>query len=134
MSCTESPSPASKSTSSKPTAKKQYWAHTRGLEAERSVIFYYQKQNYKLVRQRVQTPFAEVDLLFEPVAGPLLLVEVKSANNQDFYAYRISKKQKQRLLKAAAFMAERFKRLVAVHWAFVDSAGKVTVIDDVSSW
>lgn len=79
----------------------------------------------------MKTPFAEVDLLFRSLRGTLVLVEVKSANSEVFYSVRISKNQKQRLIRAAAFLSERFGCLVEIHWAFV-SFDEVTIVDDIT--
>lgn len=108
-----------------------YWAHFRGLESEKVVIQYYLNKNFQLLKQRVKTPFAEVDLLFRSPRGHLLMVEVKSANDSSFYSARISKRQMQRLNRAACFLADRFDCLVEYHWAFVDQNYSVTVIEDV---
>ncbi|MDG0816521.1 YraN family protein [Bdellovibrio svalbardensis] len=109
-----------------------YWAHFRGLESEKAVIHFYSKKKFKLLKQRLKTPFAEIDLLFRSPEGHLLMVEVKSANQSCFYSARISKRQMQRLGRAASFLAARFNCLVEYHWAFVDQNYSVTVVEDVS--
>lgn len=125
---TASPSPALKNTSAK-----SYWAHDRGLNSEKFVQLHYEKKRYFLLRQRLKTPFAEVDLLFRsPDGRHLLLVEVKTANQGTFYNTRITRRQKYRLFGAASFLAERFRTLVEVHWAFVTKTGEVTIIEDVT--
>jgi putative endonuclease len=125
------PSQALKSSSS--SSSEPYWAHSRGLESEEFVKDHYRKKNYKLKAQRVRTPFAEVDLIFESPAKELLMVEVKSVNIADFAAFRISQKQKQRLIRAMIFLAEKFARPVEVHWAFVTGDGEITIIEDISN-
>lgn len=60
------------------------------------------------------------------------MVEVKTANQGTFYNVRISPRQKYRLLGAASFLAERFKTVVEVHWAFVTKCGEVTIIEDIT--
>ncbi|KHD87351.1 MAG: hypothetical protein OM95_14990 [Bdellovibrio sp. ArHS] len=82
--------------------------------------------------QRVLTPFAEVDLLFQAPEGHVLMVEVKTSNIADFQPHRISWKQKARLARALQFLTAKMDALVEVHWAFVTKEGKVTVIEDVS--
>lgn len=128
-SSTVAPLPGLKSTSKK---KELYWAHERGLQSEKYVIEFYQSNCFELLGQRVKTPFAEVDLLFRAPEGHVLLVEVKTANIQDFHLYRISLKQRKRLLRALLFLAEKFEALVEAHWAFVTKEGEVTIIEDVS--
>lgn len=108
-----------------------YWAHVRGLESEKAVTEYYLKKKYQLLKQRVKTPFAEVDLLFRSPQGHLLMVEVKSANQSCFYSARVSKRQSLRLARAASFLAARFSCLVEYHWAFVDQNFSVTIIEDL---
>ncbi|MGE5085464.1 MAG: YraN family protein [Bacillota bacterium] len=125
---TANPLPALKNTSAK-----AYWAHDRGLNSEKFVQQHYQNKKYHLLQQRLKTPFAEVDLLFRsPDGRHLLLVEVKTANQGTFYSARITSRQKYRLLGAASFLAERYRTLVEVHWAFVTKTGEVTIIEDVS--
>ncbi len=129
MTITASPSPVLKNTS----VKKSYWAHERGLQSEEFVSKYYIHRNYQLLKQRVKTPYAEIDLLFRaPDRMNLLMVEVKTANQATFYNARISPRQKYRLMGAAAFLAARFNCLVEVHWAFVTRFGEITIIDDVT--
>ncbi|MFM6929570.1 MAG: YraN family protein [Bdellovibrio sp.] len=117
----------------KNTSVKTYWAHDRGLNSEKFVQQHYEKKKYHLLKQRLKTPFAEVDLLFRsPDGRHLLLVEVKTANQGTFYGARVSSRQKYRLLGAASFLAERYKTLVEVHWAFVTKNGEVTIIEDIT--
>lgn len=80
----------------------------------------------------MKTPFAEVDLVFKTPDDHLLMVEVKTSNVSDFQFYRISKNQKQRLLRALLFLAERYDMPVEIHWAFVTKEGAVTIIEDIS--
>lgn len=123
-----SPSRESKSTSQ----SKLYWAHQRGLESESRVIAHYVSKGCELLGQRIKTPFAEVDLLFKNPKGDILMVEVKTANISEFQQYRISWKQKRRLLRALTFLSDETKTPIEVHWAFVTKEGQVTIIDDVS--
>ncbi len=60
------------------------------------------------------------------------MVEVKTVNLSEFQNYRISRKQKARLLRALQFLTDRLDSLVEVHWAFVTKEGAVTVIEDIS--
>jgi len=80
----------------------------------------------------VKTPFAEIDLIFKTPEGHALMVEVKTVNLSEFQNYRISRKQKARLLRALQFLTDRLDSLVEVHWAFVTKEGAVTVIEDIS--
>lgn len=110
----------------------RYWAHQRGLESELFVLQYYKGRGYIFLTQRLKTPFAEVDLLFRAPQGHLLMVEVKTVNLSEFQVYRISRRQKVRLLRALYYLIEQYDCLVEVHWAFVTKTGEVQVIEDIS--
>ncbi|WP_172795333.1 YraN family protein [Bdellovibrio bacteriovorus] len=116
------------STKNKPV----YWAHQRGLDSEKLVQKFYEKKGYTLLAQRVITPFAEVDLIFQTPEGHALMVEVKTTNIADFQPHRISWKQKARLVRALQYLTSKLENLVEVHWAFVTKEGKVTIIEDIS--
>lgn len=60
------------------------------------------------------------------------MVEVKTANLSDFQPFRISKKQKARLVRAMLFLAARWEKPVEIHWAFVTKEGAITVFEDIS--
>ena len=85
-----------------------------------------------MIEQRVKTPFAELDLLFRTPEGHLLIDEVKTANLASFYNFKVTPRQKIRLLRAVQFLAERFSTLVEIHWAFVTKDGEITIISDIS--
>lgn len=84
-----------------------------------------------MLRQRLKTPYAEVDLLFRAPSGNLILVEVKTSNSADFLPARVNQRQWSRLARAAQFLAARFDCLVEFHWAFVDSNFTVTVFEEL---
>lgn len=96
------------------------------------MLQYYKGRGYNFLTQRHKTPFAEVDLLFRAPQGHLLMVEVKTVNLSEFQVYRISRRQKARLLRALSYLTEHFDCLVEVHWAFVTKTGEVQVIEDIS--
>jgi len=128
-----SPALRNSSPSKDPCAVPTYWAHEQGLQAEARTIDWYHQKQYVILEQRVKTPFAEVDLLFETPEGHLLMVEVKSVKNADFIPTAIGKRQKQRLQRAMIYLTEQFKTPVEVHWAFVSSFD-ITVIEDITSF
>lgn len=113
-------------------SREQYWAHRRGLESEEIVKVYYLHRGYALLGQRIKTPFAEVDLLFKTSDAHILMVEVKSVNLADFQFYRVSRRQKERQVRAMQYLIETMGTLVEVHWAFVTKTGELTVIEDIS--
>jgi len=104
----------------------------RGLSSEEIAKQYYLKKSYKFLRQRVKTPFAEVDLLFQNPRGHLVLVEVKTSSVSAFREYRVTQRQRERLVRAMLFLAERYQIPVEMNWAFVTKQGVVTVIEDIS--
>lgn len=107
-------------------------AHQRGVEAEERVLRHYLDKNHVFLGQRLRTPFAEVDLLFRTPEGHVLMVEVKAISSADFQIYRISQRQKQRLLRALIYFSAQWDCLVEIHWAFVEKSGKVQIIEDIS--
>jgi len=110
-----------------------HWSHERGLDAESKVIRYFLDQNYELLFQRLKTPFAEVDLVFLAPDGFWLMVEVKSLQQDHFLTYRISRRQKQRLLNARHFLQDRFQELVELHWAFVTGDDDILIVTELGS-
>lgn len=123
-------SPASKSLF-EDSSRQYYWAHQRGLDSEKKVQEYYQARGFKLLKHRLKTPFAEVDLLLQSKNGDVVLVEVKSANVEDFQIFRITPKQKKRLERALIFLSEYLDCPVGLNWAFVNKFGEVTVVENV---
>ncbi len=103
--------------------------HEKGRWAEDRVIQHFRQ--HRLLHQRYQTPFAEIDLIFSKNAHTLLMVEVKSLSNFDFLPHRITNKQKQRLFRASEFLHSKSKRHIEINWAFVTDSGEVLVIEDV---
>lgn len=104
-------------------------AAAKGEWAEAQVIRHFKK--FKLLHQRLRTPFAEVDLVFQMSPREVLMVEVKALRSFDFLPQRISTKQKQRIFRARTYYQEKFRSLVVLNWAFVNEVGDVLVIDDV---
>ncbi len=126
---TEKPSPELKNSSK--SRVKSLWAYERGLESEYRVKKFYEAKGFKLLKHRLRTPFAEVDLLFQSPQGQVLMVEVKSANTEDFYLFRVPIKQKKRLERAVLYMSEELGCFIEIHWAFVKNSGEVVVVEDV---
>jgi Holliday junction resolvase-like predicted endonuclease len=72
-----------------------------------------------LIAERLKTPFAEVDLFFETPQQELLLVEVKSLSRLDWMGMRLGVAQRNRLLRAAEYLAARWDRPLGLTIAFV---------------
>jgi putative endonuclease len=58
---------------------------------------------------RLRTPFGEVDILAAK-NGTLIIVEVKSRNSVSASAEAISPQQRERLMRAAQYLASRYKK------------------------
>lgn len=78
-----------------------------------------ESRGYKLLYQRYETPFAEVDLVFESPKGGIGIVEVKSLGPKAWIEGRISEKQIRRLARAAEFLSIKKDRPVNLCVAFV---------------
>lgn len=109
---TEEPSRALKNTLPK--------AHQVGLESEGLVKKYFLSEGYQLLGERIRTPFAEVDLVLSK-ADLLLIVEVKSLSNSDFFIQRVSKRQKLRLKNAQIYFQEKYQKLVEIIVVYVQA-------------
>lgn len=92
-------------------------------------------RSWSFISQRIKTPFAEVDLLFETPYG-WAMVEVKSLCHHSWSAVRLSQKQAQRLRQAHLWLSE--KNVTSIHLALVltdyskqnDSSTEVLVFDE----
>lgn len=102
----------------------------RGLYCEELVLKHYQKNNYKLVKRRWKTLYAEVDLLLLNSQNQFVMVEVKSLHSFDFLPHRLSWKQKNRLQRAIESFAGK-NQLVYFQLAVVDKQDQVQVFDSV---
>ena len=105
-----------------------YHEHIKGLKSEHRVMNSLSKQGWKLVSHRVQTPFAELDLIFKK-ADVLRIIEVKSISSWDFVSYRVTKKQKTRLIQAFNYLQQRFKGEVILELALVSGNGDILFIE-----
>lgn len=122
---TANPSPASKNTS-----KISLSAQQQGLRCEQIALDHYLSKSYHLIGQRVKTPFAEVDLVLKSPQDEIVLVEVKSLSSFDFLAERISKTQKQRLVRAHRYFLTKHD-LVRLELAVVSHEGELLIFDEV---
>lgn len=108
--------------------KKMYFEHIKGLKSEQAVVESLKEQGWQLLHQRYKTPFAEVDLVFSKL-GLLRIVEVKTVANWDFVPYRLSKKQKNRLILAFQYFQQRFKGDVVLELALVSCGRDILFIE-----
>lgn len=105
-----------------------HWSHERGVLAERRVQEEMERRGYRMVRQRLRTPFAEVDLLMASLAE-YLLIEVKCVSHPDFLERRISSSQKRRLERAREYVEGRSRAPVRLVWAFVQPDGRILLLN-----
>lgn len=122
---TEKASPASKNTS-----KEKFSAQQKGFECEQLVLTHYLEKSYELIEQRFKTPFAEIDLVLRSPEQEIVLVEVKSLSSFDFLNERVSKSQKQRLLRAFRYFLGEHDR-VRLELAVVSHAGELLIFDNL---
>lgn len=104
--------------------------YLKGLRCEDLALQHYQKQGYVVLSRRLKTPFAEVDLLLKKEAE-FLMVEVKSAPKEGFEVHRLTRRQKERLLRAYSYLSKFYQQL-RFEVAFVDLGRRqVTWFDQV---
>lgn len=70
-------------------------------------------------------------MIFQKRPGLILVVEVKTVSRFEFLAYRIGRRQKERLYRACEYLRGRSRQDVELNWAFVTEHGEVLVIDEV---
>ena len=114
-------SAASKSTSGN--------SQSRGFRAELCVIRLLQTKNWTLCFQGLKTIIAEIDLIFEK-EDQILLIEVKTLND-DWRAFeRIQDKQLMNLQKNYILLSRKFTHLkFRVFVAWVDSQNRVSFVE-----
>lgn len=95
-----------------------YYEHVKGLDSELKVIRFLQAQGWQLLQHRFKTKLAEVDLILQK-DGCLRILEVKSISNWDFVSYRLSKKQKERLVRAYHYFQQRYTQDILLELALV---------------
>jgi len=82
-------------------------AHKQGLEAEELAIQHFVQRGYKLVQQRIKTPFAEVDALLQSAKGGWLMIEVKTLSQPEMIEVRLPAAQKNRLARAHQYLQQK---------------------------
>lgn len=92
------------------------------------VIHQLQSQGWKMLGHRFKTKIAEIDLIFQKERC-LRLVEVKSVSDWNFVAYRVSKKQKQRLIRVFHYFQQRYSLDIQMDLALVPPDGEILFIE-----
>lgn len=105
-----------------------YYEHVKGLNSENKVISYMQRQGWRLLHHRFKTKLAEIDLIFQK-DREFKMVEVKSIASWDFVSYRISKKQKQRLIRVFHCFQQRYALDISLELALVPADGDILFIE-----
>lgn len=88
--------------------------HARGLWAETAAVCFLRLKNYRILERRSRTPLGEVDIIAQR-GDTLVLVEVKYRQNMQSALECITPKQRDRLLRAANYVAPRYKP-VTIRW------------------
>ena len=100
---------------------------TKGEICEKSALSFFQKKGWELVAKNQRLEGVEVDLILEK-PDSYMLVEVKS-DNLWRREHPLSKKQKNRLLKAFSSFCEQHKKPVQIQLAIVDKKQNVHTFD-----
>ncbi len=111
------------------TIPSQTRAQVRGRECESAVEKLFLENGFRLFSKRLKTPFAEVDLVFTK-NHKAYLVEVKSLGQLDFSLVRISKTQKERLLRARIWIENLWNRDAALAFAYVLTNGVIFIFNE----
>ena len=83
-------------------------AERRGRAAELIAALWLMGKGYRILGQRLRTPFGEVDLAAWK-AGVLVIVEVKARATYDEGAYALTPHARQRIARAALVLAGRWR-------------------------
>ncbi len=89
-------------------SKKRRAAETRGRVAEFIAALWLTLKGYRVLGQRLRTPFGEVDLAAWK-NGVLVIVEVKARKTYDAGAYAVHPQSQQRIGRAAEVLAGRWR-------------------------
>ena len=117
-------SPASKNISGRLNISQR-----RGHQAELSVIRLLQTKNWSLCFQGLKTIIAEIDLIFEK-EDQVILIEVKTLNDEWRAFDRIHDRQLMNLQKNYILLSEKFKKIrFRVFVAWVDPKNRITFVE-----
>lgn len=87
-------------------------AERRGRSAELIAALFLMAKGYRILGQRLRTPFGEVDLAAWK-GGELVIVEVKARKTYDAGAYAVTPSAQQRIIRAAQVLAGRWRLTAA---------------------
>jgi putative endonuclease len=83
-------------------------AESRGRVAEFIAALWLMLKGYRILGQRLRTPFGEVDLAAWK-GGALIIVEVKARKTYDAGAYAVTPQAQNRIAQAAQVLAGRWR-------------------------
>lgn len=83
-------------------------AERRGRVAEWIAALYLMAKGYRILGQRLRTPFGEVDIAAWK-GGALIIVEVKNRRSYDAGAYSVTPRSQERIARAAEILAHRWR-------------------------
>lgn len=83
-------------------------AERRGRSAELIAALWLMAKGYRVLGQRLRTPFGEVDIAALR-AGVFVIVEVKARASREAGLYAVTPMQQQRLARAASVLAGRWR-------------------------
>ena len=83
--------------------KKDNSHYKKGMWAENFAKMYLRLKGYKIVEHRYKTPVGEIDILARKGMN-FAVVEVKYRKDMDTALYSITERQKQRLIRAGAWV------------------------------
>lgn len=92
--------------------KQRRRAERRGRAAETLAALYLFAKGYRILGQRLRTPYGEVDLAALK-QGTLVIVEVKARRSFDAGAYAVTPVAQQRIARAAQALAGRWRLTAA---------------------
>ena len=83
-------------------------ADQRGRSAEWIAALFLMSKGYRILGQRLRTPFGEIDLAAWK-RGALVIVEVKARKSYDAGAYAVTPTAQKRIARAAQVLAGRWR-------------------------
>lgn len=108
-------------------------AHAAGHAAEARVAAAYEDRDCVILERCWRSPAGEVDLVLRDGAQ-IVFVEVKRAETHDAAAYRLSRRQMDRICNAALLYVERFPAGALTDLRFdaalVDASGSVRIVEN----
>ncbi|NQZ20082.1 MAG: YraN family protein [Bdellovibrionales bacterium] len=106
---------------------KNSFAKQRGDDCQKLAKKFLIHQGYELIKENKKIFGVEIDLIF--FKKHFVFVEVKSLAHEDYQPFRLSHKQRQRLLRSQALYSSLTNQVVELWVAYVNASGEVQVID-----